>query len=742
MKLVERNQQGQLTLTCPNCRQLTPVPANGTAGLQPAFHINNLLELQESFKKLSPVALEEAVSDSGANQPRRTVFCSEHPDKELELYCATCEEPICLKCVVKSGTHHGHDTELLSEAFEKYKREITTSLEPMERQLTTINKALVKLDTRCGEISNQQAATEANIRGTFTRLHEILDTRQAQLINELQHITHRKLKSLAVQRDQIETLLVQLSSCLDFVRESLKTEQEREVMVIKKTLELKVKEMTTSFQPDSLEPSMKADVTFIAPDDLHSACQKYGQVSLTSIPDPGKCYITTEKEIEVLVGEKSKTILYTVNCMGQPCETAPESLECKLVSGITGSCIHECKLVSGSTGSCIHECKLVSGSTGSCTHECKLVSGITGSCTHECKLVSGSTGSCIHECKLVSGITGSCIHGSVERRGQSQYEIRYRPTIKGRHQLHVKVEGQHIKGSPFRVTANLPTKRSTWRVSLPTKRSTPSCSISATVPRGLILDHSGNLVVAESINHSISVFSLSGKLLHSFGSYGTDKGQLAHPYGLAVDCEGNIIVADSYNHRIQKFSPDGQFLAAVGSEGSGPLQFSFPRRVTFNTINKKLYVADNNNRVQILNSDFTFCGAFGRGGAGKGQFDCPKGIACDSTGNVYVADGNNNRVQVFTAKGKFLRMFGRLGTDKGDLNTPIGIAVDRSGVIYVSENENCRISTFTAQGQFISCMGRQGEGPGEFLNLHELVVDSSGVVYVCDTGKNCIQIFK
>jgi hypothetical protein len=44
----------------------------------------------------------------------------------------------------------------------------------------------------------------------------------------------------------------------------------------------------------------------------------------------------------------------------------------------------------------------------------------------------------------------------VERRGQGQYEISYQPTIKGRHQLHVKAQGQHIRRSPFIVAVQSP----------------------------------------------------------------------------------------------------------------------------------------------------------------------------------------------------------------------------------------------------------------------------------------------
>ena len=139
-----RNQQGQLSLTCPTCRQVTPIPARGVAGLQSAFHINNLLEiLEDSAKKLENVpATPERATPTDLNPVSKASHCFVHEDKELELYCETCGELICLKCVTKSGKHHSHDYEELNVAFEKYKEEITSSLEPMEKQVTTIKKVL------------------------------------------------------------------------------------------------------------------------------------------------------------------------------------------------------------------------------------------------------------------------------------------------------------------------------------------------------------------------------------------------------------------------------------------------------------------------------------------------------------------------------------------------------------------------------------------------------------------------
>ena len=662
-----RDKQGQLSLTCPTCRQVTPIPARGVAGLQSAFHIKNLLEiLEDSVEKLENApATPERATPTDLNPVNKASHCFVHEDKELELYCETCGELICYKCVAKSGKHHSHDYEELNIAFENYKEEITSSLEPMEKQVTTIKKALALIEKCCGEISDQRAAIEDNIHITFRRLREVLTVRETELIDQLHQATQGKLKGLATKRDQIETTLAKLDSCLHFMRESIKAGNESNVNVLmmKTNTVHQVKELTTPFQEDTLKPNTEADMVFSALTDLTAMCQSYGKVFASGSPDPSKCH-TTGKGLEVeVVGEKSTAILHAVSYEGKPCEEPIKSLECELMSEITGT-------------------------------------------------------------------RASC---SVEKGGQSQYEISYQPTIKGRHQLHIKVEGQHVRGSPSSVAVKSPVE----------KLGTPILTLGGVrEPWGVAINQRGEVVVTERARHCVSVFSPSGEKFQSFGTHGSSKGQCKYPYGVAVDCEGNILVADYSNHRIQKFTEKGQFLAAVGTKGSGPLQFCSPTAIAFNTSNNKVYVMENvNGRVQVLNSDLSFSSTFGTRGSGKGQFKDPRSIACDSTGKVYVADTNNYCIQVFTAEGKFLKMFGWRGKGRGELDRPCNIAVDTSGMVYVSEDGNHRVSVFTSEGQFLTSFGRKGEGPGEFNFPRGLAVDNSGVVCVCDTDNDRVQMF-
>ena len=660
-----RDQQGQLSLTCPTCRQVTPIPARGVAGLQSAFHINNLLEiLEDSVKKLDNAqATPEGATPNDLNPENKASHCFVHEDKELELYCETCGELICLKCVTKSGKHHSHDYEELNVAFVKYREEIASSLEPMEKQVMTIKKALALIEQCRGEISDQRVAIEDNIHVTFRRLREVLTVREIKLIGQLHKTTRDKLKGLAAQSNQIETTLAKLDSCLHFMRESIKAGNESDVLIMKTNTVHQVKELTTPFQADTLKPNTEADMVFSALADLTVMCQRYGQVFISSSPDPSKC-CTTGKGFEVaVVGEKSTAILHAVSYEGKPCEVLIKSLECEVTSEITGT-------------------------------------------------------------------RASC---SVERRGQGQYEISYQPTIKGRHQLHIKVEGQHVRGSPSSIAVKSPVE----------KLGTPILTLGGVwEPWGVAINQRGEVVVTEWGGHCVSAFSPNGEKLRSFGTHGSGQGRFASPYGIVVDSEGNILVADCDNHRIQKFTAEYRFLAAVGTLGSGPLQFSYPTDVTFNMSNSKVYVVDFlSHHIQVLNSDLTFSSTFGKHGRGKGQFSNPCGLACDRTGKVYVADSHNHRIQVFTAEGKFLRMFGKHGHGRGELARPFYVAVDTSGMVYVSEDNNHRVSVFTSEGQFVTSFGRKGERLGEFNCPRGLAVDNNGVVYVCDRYNNRVQVF-
>ena len=589
---------------------------------------------------------------------KKVMLCSKHSTKELDLYCETCEELICRDCTVR--IHRDHQYDLVTDAFQKHKDVLVTSLQPVEQQLDTVTKSLQQLDTQCQHITDQREALVGNMHKTIRQLQEALEARRTELIGQLDQITQKKLKTLAAQRDQIELVQTQLSSCLDFVKESLRTGSEGEILAMKKPVVKQVEEMTAEFKTEILAPQEQADIRFSAnTPELTQTCQQFGKV-YTHPVSPERC-CATGKGLEVAtVGEQATAILHAIDADGKECEQP---------------------------------------------------------------LVNTS-------CELVSDAGGPTVKAAIQKKKTNEYTISYQPTHRGRHQLHVKVEGVLIRGSPFAVIAvkNL---------------STPIRTIGGLKsPRGVAVNQRGEIIVAENGGHCIFIFSPSGEKIRTFGSKGSAQGQFNEPRGVAIDGDGNILVVDGSNHHIQKFTGDGQFLTAVGQRGNKHLEFEYPVGIAVNHRNTKVYICDkSNHRIQILNADLTFSSSFGSYGSGDGQFNFPWDVALDSTGNVYVADGAGYCIQVFTAEGKFLRKFGKKGSGDGELNYPTSVSIDSDDIVYVTECNNHRVSMFTSEGQFLRSFGTKKEAPGQFYCPAGIAVNRDGLVYVCDANNNHIQIF-
>ena len=290
-------------------------------------------------------------------------------------------------------------------------------------------------------------------------------------------------------------------------------------------------------------------------------------------------------------------------------------------------------------------------------------------------------------------------------------------------------------------------------------------------PRGIAVDRTGTVYVADTRYSRIQVFDSHGSFLFTWGTFGDAPGQFRRPSALALDAALNVYVADADSNRVQVFTRAGVFLRQWGSNGSGAGQFLQPAGIAVNAAGH-VYVADTYNyRIQVFANDGTFLRSWGSKGTAPGQFHDPKaldgtgpgpeGIAVDRNGLVYVTDPWNHRVQVFTSDGRYLREWrhlpgpcGQFTTPaaialckRGYLNAPSGIAVDRNGnVIVVNEGLSSPlggffIQKFTANDEFVRMWGTDGFGPGQFEAPAGVAVDEDGNFYVADRGNNRVQKF-
>ena len=208
-------------------------------------------------------------------------------------------------------------------------------------------------------------------------------------------------------------------------------------------------------------------------------------------------------------------------------------------------------------------------------------------------------------------------------------------------------------------------------------------------PRGITIHETNNIIVVDSWNHRVQLFSEQGEYLSQFGGEANLDHQLEHPHGLSLDDKGNIIVADRYNKSIKIFSPDGHYLSEFGGEGS----FTLPIHCV--QYDKYLIVSDNKEHcIKVFDRKGNFLYKFGNNGERDGEFNGPRCLSVNKAGHLMVCDTFNNRVQVFELSGKFITKFGSKGESKGEFDWPTSTAVLSDGRIVVSDLYNHRIQIF------------------------------------------------
>lgn len=148
----------------------------------------------------------------------------------------------------------------------------------------------------------------------------------------------------------------------------------------------------------------------------------------------------------------------------------------------------------------------------------------------------------------------------------------------------------------------------------------------------------------------------SGEFLSCFGIAGCENGELSSPRGLSTDNDGHLVVCDTFNDRIQVFTMSGIWIKKFGEKGTGPGQLGNPTSVSVAANTGNIIVCEtSNHRVQIFDPLGYSIMMFGGQGTGQGLFNNPFGVITDRNGRIVVGDQNNRRIQIFSNSGEFLK---------------------------------------------------------------------------------------
>lgn len=368
---------------------------------------------------------------------------------------------------------------------------------------------------------------------------------------------------------------------------------------------------------------------------------------------------------------------------------------------------------------------------------------------------------------------GSVADGEILDNKNGTYEFLYTVQKEGDFTLSLRLYDQHIRGSPFKLKVirsadvSPTTEGVKRRVKSPgsghvkQKAVKRPASMYSTGKRkenpieddlifrvgtkgrnkgeftnlqGVAASTSGKILIADSNNQCVQIFSNDGQFKSRFGIRGRSPGQLQRPTGVAVHPSGDIIIADYDNKWVSIFSSDGKFKTKIGSgKLMGPKGVSVDR-------NGHIIVVDNKACcVFIFQPNGKIVTRFGSRGNGDRQFAGPHFAAVNSNNEIIVTDFHNHSVKVFNQEGEFMLKFGSNGEGNGQFNAPTGVAVDSNGNIIVADWGNSRIQVFDGSGSFLSYINTSAD---PLYGPQGLALTSDGHVVVADSGNHCFKVYR
>ena len=244
-------------------------------------------------------------------------------------------------------------------------------------------------------------------------------------------------------------------------------------------------------------------------------------------------------------------------------------------------------------------------------------------------------------------------------------------------------------------------------------------------PRGVTVDHNtGNIYVANSLNHCVKVFDNTAKYLLKFGD-GKGEGKMSFPRGLLI--RGNKVFV-SHDHCILVYQLDGKFVSSIGSKGSGELQFNWPWRLSTDEYNNDIYICDrNNHRIQIISENLQFKSQFG-----KDTLHFPHDIK-HFKDNIFILDESNPCLHIYNRDLVLQQSVVTRGVGQ-QVCSPWFFFIDNFGNILITDHVSNSILILNSEFEFI----------------HEISVSSptgitmdrdDRIIVTSYASHNCLQLF-
>ena len=164
----------------------------------------------------------------------KPLFCREHEEEVIKLFCETCEEAIYRDCTIVK--HRDHEYAFVKDAFTKSKESLMEILSEAKTNTSVLKEAVGNVLEMEKNVNSNAKMTVQEVINYFYELSVCLDARRDEMIGKVEEFKNAKLKSLEIQREELETALGSVQSSVEFTERAFENGSEVEILTMRKQM--------------------------------------------------------------------------------------------------------------------------------------------------------------------------------------------------------------------------------------------------------------------------------------------------------------------------------------------------------------------------------------------------------------------------------------------------------------------------------------------------------------------------
>ena len=696
LKLALRTGSKQ-PFSCPECREETTLPEGGVDQLKTAFFVNrfksNFSLLQRVHGKVE-VMCEE---------------CTKSGDK-AEAFCRHCTVFICRECErqhKRMKSFSSHEVVSLEDLKQGRAREIATK-EPPTKKCDVHEEPLVIFCSDCNSLICRDCTVTIHKDHKFEFSKVAAPDTKKKLLDHLSPL-RSAVNSLSSAVGDIQNTKQEVEAQGKSVTDTIHTSFTELQLVLQQRKQQLLHEVASRVEEKIDKLSAQEKKLLLANAQVQSVVEYTERfVSGCSANEVMNMQTEIRMRIEREVEEHSKSEKSL-----EPVEEADMGVEVGCMEDLQRLCLTKTNIIRLA----VDPAKCTVRGEGRETAEV----GKTAEVTLTTKLTNNKTTrrSVAVVSELKSLRDGSVVKCTVDQSSPGEYNIEYTPTVRGRHELTVSVDGLQVEGSPFSVSVSI----SPTQLGKPVKVWTGISGLF-----GVTVNSEGEVIVCE-LSGDIIKLDKEGKK-HVIVKHSTTT--LAYLLDVATDKEDNIYCTDWNTNKVLRCDKNGRNVRVYEVQ-----QVEGPGHWGVAVVGDEVMLCEITGKgtIMIYNRELEYVRRIVHEDMGKFM-----NLSSDSHGNLYVTDNDKSMIRVFSNDGVLLCSFGHDDNGMNRLNDPRGVCVSGQ-YVYVSNERGYNVSVFTTAGHYVTSFGQKGREEGEFYNPRGICIDQHTLVYVCDYGNSRVQCF-